>query len=557
MEVRCGNCKKLFRVSDDKIIGKGIKFACTRCGQYVKITMDDFSAYTLSRTAVSALDLSGQKPKSTTTETESQAMQVAGAISAPESTYPVTSAVEPLKELSKEPEQPAAPASGFPQGKEVLAASDLSHLEEVPSPIERHPAEEPGFPFQPDVHHETTDFARAEPEQKHEPQLVMETEAAKPVAAPDLESGLEMVSETEAKVPSQPETSIASASEDAETVHPEPEKNPIAQPELGGEPAGEPAATPEPEPLIKLSTETTEAARLESEKRPVTQPEPFAEATGALEPETVIASASAVTEAEQLEQKRGPQPAIRPEIEQAGKPDVREEFPQQKTFKPQAEPQPVSRPKPAVVSTEPGARKKEPARRPPSSAPAITAAPAETPRSGSKMMFIVAAVVIVALGGIGAFMLLQFQGTSTKGSAAHMTSTEGLRIVNASGSLEQNGDLVITGSVENSTDKPQSSWLVVVNVYDAKGTVINKLRLLNGKQIYTRNDYDILEKRGMRIQEMKEKALHEQGTVIPPKDKVAFEVRYLQPPADVASFNAILQPFDPARFPKDAAEQAD
>src|SRR5512147_1766333 len=57
MEVRCGKCNKLFRVSDDKITGRGIKFSCTRCGEYVKITRAEFESYSLAQTAVTALDL--------------------------------------------------------------------------------------------------------------------------------------------------------------------------------------------------------------------------------------------------------------------------------------------------------------------------------------------------------------------------------------------------------------------------------------------------------------------------------------------------------------------
>src|SRR5512147_2168608 len=57
MEVRCGKCNKLFRVSDDKITGRGVKFSCTRCGESVKITREEFENYSLAQSAVSALDL--------------------------------------------------------------------------------------------------------------------------------------------------------------------------------------------------------------------------------------------------------------------------------------------------------------------------------------------------------------------------------------------------------------------------------------------------------------------------------------------------------------------
>jgi hypothetical protein len=79
---------------------------------------------------------------------------------------------------------------------------------------------------------------------------------------------------------------------------------------------------------------------------------------------------------------------------------------------------------------------------------------------------------------------------------------------------------------------------------------------LNGKQLYTRSDYDILAKRGENIQELKAGTLQDKGVAIPPKGNVAFEIRYLQPPAGIASFNAILQPFDPARLSNEIAEEA-
>jgi hypothetical protein len=95
---------------------------------------------------------------------------------------------------------------------------------------------------------------------------------------------------------------------------------------------------------------------------------------------------------------------------------------------------------------------------------------------------------------------------------------------------------------------------VVAEVYDGQGVVLNKIRLLNGKQLFTRGDYEILAQRGVNVQELKTRSLQEQGTVIPPKGSVAFELRYVQPPAGIASFNASLQPFDPDRLFKEIAE---
>ena len=153
-------------------------------------------------------------------------------------------------------------------------------------------------------------------------------------------------------------------------------------------------------------------------------------------------------------------------------------------------------------------------------------------------------------------MFIRTTEPSSKTATAHMVSTEGLHILNAAGSFEPNTDLVVSGVVENLTDKPQPAWLVVVDVYDAKGTVISKIKLLNGKQLYTQRDYDILAKRGANVQELKAKAIQGDGTVIPPKDKVTFEIRYLEPPVGISSFNATLQPFDPARLSKEVEGQS-
>jgi predicted Zn finger-like uncharacterized protein len=52
MEVRCGSCNKVFRVSEDKITGSGIKFACSKCGNPVTITREESEQYfQLNKTA--------------------------------------------------------------------------------------------------------------------------------------------------------------------------------------------------------------------------------------------------------------------------------------------------------------------------------------------------------------------------------------------------------------------------------------------------------------------------------------------------------------------------
>ncbi len=85
---------------------------------------------------------------------------------------------------------------------------------------------------------------------------------------------------------------------------------------------------------------------------------------------------------------------------------------------------------------------------------------------------------------------------------------------------------------------------------------MKKVRLLNGRQIFTREDYEIMAKRGMNVQEMKEAALKNYTAVLQPKGRMSFEIRYLQPPVGIASFNAALQSADRDRLLKEIAKEA-
>ena len=106
---------------------------------------------------------------------------------------------------------------------------------------------------------------------------------------------------------------------------------------------------------------------------------------------------------------------------------------------------------------------------------------------------------------------------------------------------------------KNITDKPRPAWYIVAEVFDAQNTVLVRAKMLSGKQLYTRRDYEILVKRGQNIQDLKKK-MQEQGVIIPPKSMVNFEIRIMEPPVGIASFNATLQPFDPVQLFKEIAQ---
>lgn len=404
METRCGKCNKLFRVSDDKITGKGVKFACTRCGEYVRITKEEFERYNLSRTTVSALDMLEPKPKPGAAPLPPDASQAA-------------------------PKTPAVKPSGF----DLSAQTDQSTPQEEQPPIfvEPAPAEKP------------TPITEPKPQ-------------------------------------------------------PKPQPMPFPKP-----------ATPKEGPKPERGTEPTAKAEPKPVERPEQRPAP-------VQPKTEVKA--------------------RVEL----KPDVG------------INAQAASRPAPSV----PPSAKREPSRPAPLPMRGVVKEPlaAAPSRTGKMFMVLIAAIIVIGLAGYGVLTYLQSASQKSREGAPEIFSTKGLLISKATGSWDSAGDLLISGVVENDLDKSRPAWYVVVDVYDAQGVSLGKIRLLNGKQLYTRRDYDVLAKRGVNIQELKTRYLQEQGIVIPPKGSATFELRYLQPPANLANFNATLQPFDPMQLFKEMAE---
>ena len=466
MEVRCEGCNKLFRISDDKITGKGIKFTCTKCGKQVKVTKEDFEQYQLSLSAVSVLDTFVPTPKT----------PAPAAAQAHEEPKPVPIPSPP------EPEAPAVaaePATDTPSADSAIP--DVFREREEPVSFESSPFID--LPQEP----------ASQPEQ-----------AAPPAAA-------------------SPEDTVST--QDLRQAAPEePEHQPEIQTKTESVPAAEPVRepVPAPEPAVKPETPppVTEAKTLPEE--------PSAE----IMPEQTPAPAVEVKPAVQ------PAPAVAPKEAPAAPV--------------QPKPAPESTPKPPAI--QPVQPQKRAAPRPPSPLPRTAAAAAPEPKAHTSKLtiLIVAAVLLVGLIGIGAYMFLPEKNEP----AVHLTSIAGLHIENASAVPEADGDLLISGTVVNEMNTPQDAWLVVVDVFDANGGTIKKLRSFRGQQLYSKNDFDILNKRGANIQDLKAKLLSGQGAVIPAKGSVNFEIRYFQPPVGVASFNAILQPYDPVQLAKEVASIA-
>jgi hypothetical protein len=185
------------------------------------------------------------------------------------------------------------------------------------------------------------------------------------------------------------------------------------------------------------------------------------------------------------------------------------------------------------------------------SAPPPKSAHVVTGSSGKKYIVLILLFFILSAAGYGVFLYMQPDSKGAGEVFKGVISPEGLRIASVSGSVDENHDFLIGGVIENTTNKEWSDWYVVVDVYSAQGTVLDSARMWNGKQLYTMRDYEVLAKRGVDVRELQAKNLHEPGVIIPPKGTVRFEIRFMEWPASIASFNATLQPFDPVRLYKE------
>jgi hypothetical protein len=453
MEIRCGGCNKLFRIPDEKITGKGIKFACTRCGESVRVTKEEFEQYALSKSAVSVLDLFEEKTKPSKDPLPPETGK--------------TIAEEPsLADQQHERSEPAA----------------VPLMQEAPAlPVEEHPAiSEPA----------ARDSAGPEPPAPPFPDVLQE----------------EPAHQTEAASPS---------------------AEPLPEAQISAEPV------PAPQPERK----SPEEAQAEEQQFPTAEPTPESQQQTPSRPEQAMAAKTV--------------PAVKPAIAEpkAVRPPERERGHET-----------IEHPRPAgSASGSPGTptlSQHEPA---PYAPPVRGRGPLTSPETPSRSMnmFLVYSVmlILISLVGYGVFMLIGPGTRKTDGLLKELSSTEGLRIISASGSVDPKGDLVITCMIENSLNKERPVWYVVVDVYNTEGSVLSRIRSINGKQLFTQRDYDIFSKRGENIQDLKLKNLQDQGFTIPPKGSATFEIRYLQPANGVASFNALVHPFDPVRLLKELVEE--
>ena len=505
MDIRCPSCSKLFRVADEKIAGKGIRFKCSKCAEIITITKDDFEMDLLAREA-EAREPVPQQP---------ERMAMPSTQTAPE---PSVAPAPPKPAPSPEPE---AREYQPPQDQEFppAALNDFDFSEpHAAAAAAAHPEE--GFGGQ--------DFSfNVEPEEDSAPEVEISPEAAVEAAAA-LQFPADLISEPKRK----PVFGTPSESEPA--ADKEPAQETVQRPKTG------PAFTPRSsQPSLDMGAEEeldlgaalampTESGSAAIDLGSDLGADPVPPKGPVITPDLLAQMMKRSTSSKSAGQAKAT-PSVDKDIDLGAALSI-----------------------PKATGTEE------------SEAESKTAAVAQgvkEPLSGKRALVIgVIALVLVAvlaslyylgfLWGKNEREALQKQPTRSQQKpqqARQEITPEGLLIVDPVAFVDpERGDLVITGKIVNTTDKPKHGWYLVTEVRDAKETVLATVQMLNGIQIYSTAEQDIFAKRGGKIDELQKKMTSLGEGTISPKGSVPFEVRVMNPPAGSARFLPTLQSFDPS-----------
>jgi len=508
MDIRCPSCSKLFRVADEKIAGKGIRFKCSKCTEVITITKDDFE-----------MDLLARETDATETAPQ-QTLEPASRPSPPASPEPSSKPATPQTQTTPEPEareyhppqDPDIPPAGltdFDFSEPHAAAAAAAH------PEEGFGGQDFSFNVEPD--------GEAAPEVDISPEAAAEAEAA--LQFPD-----DLISEPTRKAAfGTPPAKEPQVAEDAASAH-------MNEQDSGPELAPQ---SPRPPSELQAEDDIDLGAALAMPKEPATVSEANTEpgpAAGAPQPKG---------------------PVITPEL-------LAEMMKRSTSSKSAAESKPTSHvdedmdlgsalamPKTANTAEKEGTKT--------GSATAATMHD-DGPSSSGKRAVLIGAIVLVLVAALAVLYYLGFlpgkkePDTKQKPQQTPQTRTqpdrskitpEGLAIADPSAFIDpERGDIVITGRIQNTTDRPKIGWYLVIEVRDAKEMVLTTARMLNGIQLYSKTELEALVKRGGKLEELQKKMASPGEGAVSPKGSVPFEVRVMDPPAGSARFLPTLQSFD-------------
>ncbi len=158
----------------------------------------------------------------------------------------------------------------------------------------------------------------------------------------------------------------------------------------------------------------------------------------------------------------------------------------------------------------------------------------------------------MALVGVLFFLMVFTLGMDAKGlysvkssydEAKTQMSSEGLEVKDSEKSSNSQGDIVISGTIVNTSPNDKTGWIVIAELLDDGGNVARKATVVNGTQIFNLKDTETLRKRGQNIQrpnpaEAGDRAIIKHGESVP------FEVLFVDPPGEFKEYSLKLKNMD-------------
>jgi predicted Zn finger-like uncharacterized protein len=507
MDIRCPSCNKLFRVADEKIAGKGIRFKCSKCSEVITITKDDFEMDLLAREAEATEPVHLEAPQPATSPSPPTTPQPS---IKPVPSQPILSAEPEAREYQppQEHDIPPAALSDFDFSEPHAAATAAAHPEE-------------GFGGQ--------DFSfNAEPEQGS----VLEAGTSLEGAA-EGEAALQFPNDLVSEPKRKPVFGAPSVNEPATVLGSVLEQE--QKPKTG------PAFTP---PSFKSAPDMQEEDEIDLGAALAMPKGPEENDPAATHQEPVLGTAQTLPKG----------PVITPELlaQMMKRSTGLNKSASQVKVVPHADEDTDLGAALAMPKTTGTAGKEE----------AEYDSKTDVGQNGFKSsLFGKRALVIggIALVLVAVLAALYYQGflwgkreqkalqkPQPVSQPARQTITpEGLSIVDPIAFIDtERGDLVITGKIQNATDKPKAGWYLVIEVRDAKEAVLSTVKMVNGVQIYSKAEHDILAKRGVKVEDLEKKITSSGEGMVSPKGSVPFEVRIMNPPAGSARFLPTLYSFE-------------
>ena len=489
MDIRCPSCSKLFRVADEKIAGKGIRFKCSKCAEVITITKDDFE-----------MDLLAREGEAVSPETQPSAPAVK-TVEAPPPPPPSTPEPE-AREYKPPPDQPGDEDAAGDQAIPPSSLTDFDFSEpHAAAAAAAHPDDGfggAGFSFD------------ASAEQDAAPEIEIS-----PEAAAEAESALQFPDD----LISEPKRKPAFGSAEPEVTTTQAEEGPAVNEQeidLGAALAMPTGAVSDDAPDT-MESEPAPGPTPTPPKGPVISPELLAQMKRNALERSAVKVRTAPSAGDDID--LGAALAMPKTVDAVGR---------------------------VTATTSAGNAA-------PSKAGESTSSRKTLLVGGAIALLLVAALaVLYAMGYLGGTNVQDAQQPGPQQQAARKSITaEGLSIVDPSAFIDpEHGDIVIRGKIANSLDKPKAGWFLVAEVRDVKETVLATVKMVNGTQVYTERDRELLVKRGRKPEQIRSMSEAGEGK-IPAGGSVSFEVRVPDPPAGSARFLPMLRSFDPAMLEKD------